>query len=163
MAKDLNEALENTDTVYQTVAGLVEEITWPIFWNVNATMWEINNNIENLTLDDLRNYINKLQISAWSISEIKEKSWMKWDISTTIKEEAYATSFNWQTGSVAAKENSALLEISNEVLAEKVYKLASNLIKTKTDQILRMIDTLKTILTSKLSEMKIANLNKEAF
>lgn len=163
MAKDLDEALENTDIVYQNISKLVEDITWPLFWNVNATIWEINDNIENLTMDDLRNYINKLQVSAWSISEIKEKSWMKWDISSTLKDEAYAVSFNWQTGSVAAKENSALLEISKEVLAEKVYKLASNLIKNKTDQILRMIDTLKTILTSRLAEMKIANLNKETF
>lgn len=56
---------------------------------------------------------------------------------------------------MAVRENSALLGSSEELLASEVYKLVSQLFKTKLDSTYRLIDTLKTTLTSRLTEAKL--------
>ena len=59
-------------------------------------------------------------------------------------------------GTVAVRENNALLGSAEELLAGEIYKLIAQLFKTKLDAIYRMIDTLKTVLTTRLTEAKLS-------
>ena len=70
--------------------------------------------------------------------------------------EAYAREFNAGDGSVASKDNTATLNISNEILAETIYNLVSNLFKIKLDEIHRVVSTLQTVLMSRMAEAKLS-------
>ena len=68
-----------------------------------------------------------------------------------------AISFNSSEGSVAVKDNNSVLSISNEIVTECIYNLVASLFKIKLDELRRIIDILKTILMSRLSEMKMSS------
>ena len=78
-------------------------------------------------------------------------------IAEILKKEAYAISFNSSEGSVAVKDNNSVLSISNEIVTECIYNLVASLFKVKLDELRRIIDILKTILMSRLSEMKMSS------
>jgi Fe2+ or Zn2+ uptake regulation protein len=59
-------------------------------------------------------------------------------------------------GTVAVRENCALLGSAEELLAGEIYKLVSQLFKTKLDTVYRLIDTLKIVLTTRLTEAKLS-------
>jgi hypothetical protein len=106
--------------------------------------------------DLLRDYILKLCLKSYSFSDIKEKAAFKAEIAETIRKEAYAKQFNSTEGTVAVRQNNAEIAISAEYLSEEIYQLISALLKTKADEIHRVVDALKTVLMSRLQEAKIS-------
>ena len=58
---------------------------------------------------------------------------------------------------MAVKDNNSVLSISNEIVTECIYNLVASLFKIKLDELRRIIDILKTILMSRLSEMKMSS------
>ena len=98
----------------------------------------------------------KLSIRAYSFGDVKERSAIKAECAEILKKEAYAVSFNSSEGSVAVKDNTSILNISNEIVSECIYNLVASLFKIKLDELRRVIDILKTILMSRLSEMKMS-------
>lgn len=74
-----------------------------------------------------------------------------------LKKEAYAKVFAEAEGSIAARDSATLVKISNETLSEAIYDLVAGLFKIKLEELRRMIDTLKTVLMSRLSEMKMSS------
>ena len=99
----------------------------------------------------------KLSIRAYSFGDVKERSAIKAECAEILKKEAYAVSFNSSEGSVAVKDNTSILNISNEIVSECIYNLVASLFKIKLDELRRVIDILKTILMSRLSEMKMSS------
>ena len=99
----------------------------------------------------------KLSIKAYSFGDVKERSAVKAECAEILKKEAYAISFNSSEGSVAVKDNNSVLSISNEIVTECIYNLVASLFKIKLDELRRIIDILKTILMSRLSEMKMSS------
>ena len=153
--KDLTTALNNIDMTYDQLVEMANDIVSKCTKQSDEVIKSIRNNIENLTNDDIRVYMAKLSLTAYSFSEIKEKSTMKAECAEVLRKEAYATEFGILDGSVAAKDNQATLNISEEILTETMYNLVSSILKSKLDELHRVVDTLKTIIMSRLSEAKL--------
>ena len=99
-----------------------------------------------------------LQLKAFEISEIKEKAALKAELAETLQKEKFAISFNGLEGSAAVKDKLALVETSAEIVTEALYNLVANLLKTKLDQLHRLVDALKSILMSRMQETKFMNI-----
>lgn len=155
--KDLQKALDNTDVVYAQLVEIAEDITGSYVAEVNLLITEAVNNVNNLTNDDIRDLIIKLSLKAYSFAEVKEKSALKFECAESLRKEAYAKEYNKAEGAVAARENTAVIETSGEIMTEAVYGLVSGLLKTKLDEIHRVVDSLKTVLMSRLSEAKLSS------
>lgn len=161
MKESLEQALNNVELVYDDVKGLANDLIKEYTSDITNLINYIADNLENLTNDDLRNLILKLSIKAYSFGDIKEKAGIKAEIAEMLKKEKYATEFNKSEGSVAVRENTSILNISEEVITQAIYDLVAGMYKVKLDEIRRMIDSLKVVLTSRLSEAKLsATLNE---
>lgn len=161
MKESLEQALNNVELVYNDVKELANDLIKEYTSDITNLINYIADNLENLTNDDLRNLILKLSIKAYSFGDIKEKAGIKAEIAEMLKKEKYATEFNKADGSVAARENISILNISEEVVTQAIYDLVAGMYKVKLDEIRRMIDSLKVVLTSRLSEAKLsATLNE---
>ena len=99
------------------------------------------------------------QLSTMSLSfcEIKESAAFRAELAESIRKEKYSISYNNVSGTNGNKENTAIIQISEEVVVEALYNLISSLFKTKLDEIHRFIDVLKTILMSRNTEAKLNN------
>ena len=96
-------------------------------------------------------------IFSSALSELRDRSGIKAVCAEAIKKEAYASSYVLQEGTAGVKDSNTTLAISENNVAQCLYDLVASLVKTKVDQIQRMIDSLKTILMSRMQELKLTN------
>lgn len=159
MIKNINEALNNVDMTYDELIDIVDDIFKPIVEDINIIIKDVDSNAENMTNEQLRNSLLRLSLKAFSLSDIKEKSAFKAELAETIRKEAYAKTFNQSEGTVASKENNAIISVSDEIVTEEIHNLLSQLFKTKLDEVHRVIDAMKTVLMSRLSEAKLVSIS----
>lgn len=157
MAKlKLTNALDNVEVTYDDVISIANDMLSLLFDAINNLVGEINSNINALTVEQIRDYMMRLQLRAYEISETKDKSALKAQLAETLKKEKYAMKFNEAQGTAGTKDNTALLAASEEIVAEALYNLVANLLKTKLDQLHRLIATLSSILISRMQEAKMS-------
>lgn len=157
MNKKLEDALDKVEMTYKELVEIANDMTKSILEPINISVDCLNKDIQNLSIEQIRNYILELQLKAFEISEIKEKSLLKAELADAIQKEAFAISFNSLAGSAAAKEKLALVDVSEETLVEALYSLIAGLLKAKIDQLHRLVDCLKSILMSRMQEIKAMN------
>lgn len=159
MKENVNKALDTVDAVYADVAEIANDIYKTALGDIDELVNYAYYNVEKLSNDAIRDLILKLSLRSYSFSEIKEKSALKAALSETIRKETYSKNFNSTDGSVAARDNSAVVNTSAEILAEDIYESVSNMFKTKIDELHRVVDALKTVLMSRLTEAKLVNIS----
>ena len=157
MAKpNLNEALDKVEMAYGDVVAIANDMLAPLFDPINKLVEEINGRINNFTVEEIRNYMMRLQLRAYEISETKEKSSLKAELAQAVRKEKYALTFNEAQGTAGTKDNTALLAASEEIIVESLYSLVASLLKTKLDALHRLVDALKSVLMSKMQEAKLS-------
>lgn len=161
MDKKLDDALNKVEVTYTELVQIANEMLASIIDPINNMINDLNSKINNLSIDQLRDYILRIQLKAFEISEIKEKSAMKAELAEAIQKEQFAISFNGSEGSAAAKDKLALVATSSETVVETLYNLIANLLKTKLDQLHRLVDALKSILMSRMQETKFMNIGAD--
>jgi predicted transcriptional regulator len=103
----------------------------------------------------IRDILLKLALKSYSFAPIKDKAAFKAQLAETLRKEAYSKAFSTLEGTVAVKENNANLMISEQIIVEQIYELAADLLKTKVDETHRVIATITSVLTTRLSEAKL--------
>ena len=151
----LTKALDNADLVYADLVSIADDIIKQYLWEIDGLIG-VATNQDNLSNDDIRNLMLKLSLKSYSFSEVKEKSVLKSECAEALRKEKYARKFNETDGTVAFKDNQALIDSTDEILAEAIYGLVASLFKTKSDEIHRVVDTLKSILVSRNMEAKLS-------
>lgn len=158
MDKKLETALNNVETTYGELVDIANGMLNPMFEPINMIIAGVNATVNAMSIDQIRDYILQIQLKAFEISEIKEKAALKAELAETLQKEKFAISFNGLEGSAAAKDKLALVETSAEIVTEALYNLIANLLKTKLDQLHRLVDALKSILMSRMQETKFMNM-----
>jgi hypothetical protein len=162
MDKKLETALNNVETTYGELVDIANGMLNPMFDPINAIIAQVNASVNAMSIDQIRDYILTIQLKAFEISEIKEKAALKAELAETLQKEKFAISFNGLEGSAAAKDKLALVETSAEIVTEALYNLVANLLRTKLDQLHRLVDALKSILMSRMQETKFMNMGSSS-
>ena len=157
MAKPgLHKALENVESTYADIVEISNDMLSDILQPINSLVDEIRGSLAGMSAETVRDYMIRLQLRSYELSDIKEKSALKAQCAEALKDEKHARSFNAAEGSAAVKTNIALIEASEEIVVEALYEHIASLLKTKLDEVHRLIDSLKSILMSKMQEAKLA-------
>ena len=144
MAKvSLNDALDRVEMTYQEINEIAKDIVSEFFGQADSLIRELKD-LNELDNDAIRNYMIKLSLTSYSIAE-------------TLRKEAVARNYIEATGTASAKENEATLNSSSEMVSEALFNLVSSLFKTKSDEIHRVVDTLKSVLMSRNMEAKLTS------
>lgn len=154
----LNTIRQNIDDIYKNLIPIANEIVSKCTKASDDIIEDIRLNINELSNDKVRDYILKISLVGYSFSEIKEKSMFKSEIAEMVRKEKYAVEYNAASGAVAARDNEATLNSSDEKVIEMIYSLVASELKVKLDELHRIVDSLKTVLTSRLSEAKITQM-----
>ena len=94
MKKELEQALNNVELTYQDIVEIANELVAEYTKDLDSIVKNIEDNIESLSNDDIRNLMLKLSIRAYSFGDVKERSAIKAECAEILKKEAYAVSFN---------------------------------------------------------------------
>ena len=156
MAKDLTKALETVELTYSQIKEIADNMLAVHFEEPNKLVESIQTNVESMSIDMLRDYILRLQLTVYSLSELRDRSGIKANCAEAIRKEAYAASYICQEGTAGVKDSNTTLAISENIVAQCLYELVATLVKTKVDMCLRLIDSLKSILMSRMQEAKLS-------
>lgn len=157
MKGNLNQALEDVEATYSQLVVIANDIVSEHTRGVDSMISSAADNVNNMSNDAIRQLIMGLSLKAFSFSEIKEKSALKLECAEALRKEAYAIEYNKAEGAVAARDNTATINIGDEIMTEAVYSLVANLLKTKLDEIHRVVSALTTVLMSRMSEAKLSS------
>lgn len=149
-------ALENVEASYSDIIEIANDMLKDIEIPIDNLVDEIRSSVSSLTVESIRDYIIRLQLRAYELSEVKEKSGLKAQCAESLRAEKHARCFNQADGSAAVKTNIALIEASEEIVVEALYDYIASHLKTKLDQLHRLVDSLKSILMSKMQEAKLS-------
>lgn len=161
MKQNVTAALDNIDATYEELIGVANDIFHDVAGDLDSMMDSAYNDIELLSNDAIRDLMLRLSLRSYSFSEIKEKSAFKSTLAETLRKEAYAKNFNSTEGTVAVRENTAVINTSAEILAEEIYSLVASMFKTKLDETHRVVDSLKSVLMSRMQEAKLSAVDTE--
>lgn len=156
MKQNVSVALDNIDMVYEELIGVANDIFNDVAGDLDSMMSSAYNDVESLSNEAIRELMLKLSLRSYSFSEIKEKSAFKSTLGETLRKESYARNFNSAEGTVAVRENTAVLNTSSEILAEEIYSLVASMFKVKLDEVHRVVDTLKSVLMSRMQEARLS-------
>jgi len=162
MTDKLNQALQDVEMTYSELVQIANEMTAPLFTPINELVSGLSEHVNVLTVDQIRENILVLQLKAFELSEIKEKSALKADLASAIQKEKYAVSFNGMDGAATVKDKLATVAVADAIVTEVLYNLVANLFKTKLDQLHRLVDSLKSVLMSRMQEAKFMNVGISA-
>lgn len=158
MTLTVSTALKNIDAVYDDLIEVANDIFETVTKEVDDLMLEAYNDIEKLSNDAIRDLMLRLSLKSYTFSEIKERAAFKAILGEVQRKEKYAENFNSSEGTVAVRENTAVIQTSGEIVAEEIYTLVANMLKTKLYEIHTVINTLQTVLTSRMQEAKLSTL-----
>ena len=157
MAKDLNKALEAVEMTYGQIKQIADDMLAAPFEEVNRLYGDVSTYVDSLSIEALRDYLLRLQLAAFGLSELRDRSGAKATCAEAVRKEAYAVNYASQEGTAAAKDSAATLAIAENIVAQCLYDLVASLVKTKLDATHRLIDTMKSILMSRMQEAKLSN------
>lgn len=159
MKQNVSVALDKVDTTYEELIVVANSILQEVTGDLDEMMNSAYNDVERLSNEAIRDLMLKLSLRSYSFSEIKEKSIFKATLGETLRKEAYAKNFNEAEGTVAVRENSAILNTADEIIAEEIYTLVSSLFKTKLDEVHRIVAALQSVLMSRMQEAKLSSVD----
>lgn len=151
----LEEAIHNVDITTDRISEIAKDIASKYTQNVDDIMKYVSDHINELDNNALRNLLTDLSFNAYSLGEAKEYALLKGEIAETLSKETIAIEYNTSTGTVDARRNQATLNSSNEKLAELLYTTVASLLKVKLDEVHRIVDALKLVITSRNVELKV--------
>lgn len=154
MNDTLKTALDNVEETYKDLATYARNISAKYTADTDKLVKYLRENIETLSDKDIQSAILNIATTSYSFAEVKEYSMLKSVVAETLRKEAYASNFNSAEGSVAVRENTAILDSSGEIVADDVCQAVASILKTKSDELHRVVDALKTVLLARMSEAK---------
>lgn len=155
MTKDLSKALETVEVTYTQIREMADSMLYDAFKPTNDLISLLETNLNNLSIEALRHYMLELQLNAFSLSELRDKTATKAACAEATKKEAYATSYITQDGTAGTKDANTTIAVSENIVVDCLYQLVAALCKTKVDQVHRLIDVIKTVLMGKMQELKL--------
>ena len=161
MTKDLEEALSNVQMTYQDLVQISDDILTTYTSDIDELIRQANVKIEIMTVEDVRQLMLKLSLKSYSLCEVKEKSALKLACAEALKDEVYAKSYNEATGTVKERESTASSSIRFEVMSEAVFNEVYSMLKSKVDETHRVVDALKSVLMSRMQEVKMTMMSRD--
>lgn len=158
MKQNVNKALDVVDATYNDLIDIANDIMEEISSDISTLIQATYNRVNDLTTDELRNIMLTLSLRCYSLAEIKEKSTFKATLAETIRKEQHARIYNSTDGAIGIRENTAIINSSEQILAEEIYTLVASMLKTKVDEVHRVVDSLKSVLMSRMQEAKFSNI-----
>lgn len=150
---------KEVDETYKNIVAIADDLVAKSARSIDDLVKEIKRNLVNLTNQEISNYMLQLSIEAYYFGQKKEHATLKQEIAEAAVKEGLAKSYNTTEGTVAFRQNQAMLDISEKQAVKLLYDVTAGLMKTKLDEIHRLINVLNGALINRNAEAKLNNSN----
>lgn len=155
MEQKLKDALNAVEITQDELLDIADNIVKEYTKECDGLISEARANIECMTSDYIRQLMIKLSVNSYSFSEQKERASLTAECAEALMKEKLSKEFLSIDGTVALKDKQSTLNSSSEIIANMMYEYIASMLKTKLDEIHRVVDTLKSVLASRMAEAKL--------
>lgn len=152
----IEEALDIVEATYAEITAIGDEMMAEHYKNANKILNIIDDDLENLSTKDIKNYMIKLGLASARLAAVKDKALSKFACAELIKKHEYSQALLVQEGTTNVKEAKASAVVAKEQVASLLYEYVAVSLKSKVDEIHRMVDILKSVLISNAQEAKMS-------
>ena len=119
----------------------------------------LNNPDEEIDDNDLNRIMIRLSTYAYFVGSKSELAAIRKDVSEMVRNEKYNNFFMNISGTVANKTAEATSQIHEEAVIATIYDRAYKILKIKYDSTVRLIDTVKKIISMRIQQMQLGTRN----
>ena len=119
----------------------------------------LNNPDEEIDDNDLNRIMIRLSTYAYFVGGKSELAAIRKDVSEMVRDEKYNNFFMNISGTVANKTAEATSQIHEEAVIATIYDRAYKILKIKYDSTVRLIDTVKKIISMRIQQMQLGTRN----
>lgn len=152
---DIKEANKQLTEVYKELQPIVDSVVDKQSKEIDKIIERIKRNIDTLTNKELQDLMLQLSIEAYYFAHIKDMAILKQELSLALSKESHANSFNSTVGTQAIRNNQAIIDSIDKQTVNILYNAVANNMKSKLDEVHRMINVLSNVLISKNAEAKL--------
>ena len=154
MNEKIEQANKDVNEIYNELSEAVKEVVQEITKPVDDIVKELSKGINLFSNSELWDFQLRLGIEAYKLSNVKEQSSLKDACAEALYKESLAKSFSESTGAVEAKKQTSILASTSKQAVSMLYSSISNILKTKLDEVHRLINILQGIQISRAAEAK---------
>lgn len=119
----------------------------------------LNNPDEEIDDNDLNRIMIRLSTYAYFVGSKSELAAIRKDVSEMVRNEKYNNFFMNISGTVANKTAEATSQIHEEAVIAIIYDRVYKILKIKYDSTVRLIDTVKKIISMRIQQMQLGTRN----
>lgn len=153
---DITNAHNDTNEMYRYLNEVAQEFVSKYCGTLDRIVKDIAKGIDNYTNDQLRDFMARICVEAYTISTVKEQSELKESCAIALYKEGIAKSFSMTVGAVEARKNQSVIDTMDKQAVTILYTTVTNLLKAKSDEAHRLIGVLNGILISRSADAKIS-------
>lgn len=155
MSTDIEKAKKKVKETYSALKPMVKEIVEKHSNYIDSIVNKIHDNFTTLTNKEIQDYMLQLQVEAYYFSERKDMALLMQECSIVTSKEAQASSFNSTVGTQTVRSNQAIIDSISEQVVTMLYNAVANSMKSKLDEVHRLINVLGSVLISRNAENKL--------
>lgn len=158
MNANIEQAKNEVESVFSDLSPIVLEIVNKYSRESDRLISKLSS-ANSFTNAELREYILALSIESYMFGISKDASILKQECATTLLKEKQADIYNQTTGTQAVRQNQSIIDSIDQQVVSMLYSAVANSLKTKQDEIHRVVAALQGILISRNAEAKLVSGN----
>ena len=151
---NLEQANKDVNEVYSQLNEAVKEVTAEITKPLDDIIKELSKGVNLFSNSELWDFQLRLGLESYRLSIVKEQSSLKDACAQALYKEGLARSFSETSGAVELKKQTSILATADKQAVSILYTSISNLLKTKLDEVHRLVNIIQNIQISRAAEAK---------
>ena len=150
-----NDERKSVEDVYRDLVVIGNELIAKNTVDIDKLIDKFKFNYESMSNEELRAFSMQLQIEAYYFGQKKDRAVLKQACAEALYKEKLANSYTTATGTGANKQNVATIEANNNLSVKLLYDMVANMMKTKLDEVHRLINVVSNVIISRNAEAKL--------
>ena len=155
---DIEKSRQDVEDTFKDLSPIVIEVVDKYSKEADKIINRLSN-ANNFTNQELRDAILALSIESYFFGQSKDASILKQECAATLLKEKQAIIYNGTVGTQLVRQNQSILDSSEQQVVSMLYSAVANSLKTKADELHRLINALQGILISRNAEAKLVSGN----
>ena len=152
---DIKNAKKEVLDIYKELEPTINSTVKKHSQTIDKIMDSIKSNITTLTNKEIQDYMLQLQIEAYDFAIDKDNSLMKQECAVAVTRTRQASIYNKTDGTQQYRQNQAIEDTIDSQTVQIIYNAVTNQLKSKLDEVHRMINVLSNVLISRNAEAKL--------
>lgn len=153
--KTIEKARKDAQTTFRELSPMVKEVVNKHSKEIDAIIAKIKKDLAVLTNKELQTYMLQLSIEAYEFAQSKDLATLQQECALVTQKHKQASIFNGTVGTQVVRTNESITGSVDQQVVTMIYNAVANCMKSKLDEVHRIVNILSNVLISRNAENKL--------